>query len=61
MKRILFIEDDLMIIRIYRGRFQTEGYEVEVATDGEAALQALKRDTPDVVVLDLQLPKLNGV
>jgi CheY-like chemotaxis protein len=61
MKKILFVEDDLMIIRIYRGRFQTEGYEVEVAMDGEAALDCLKKNTPDVVVLDLQLPKVNGV
>src|SRR5262249_9576047 len=61
MKKILFVEDDLMILRIYRARFQTDGYEVEVATDGEAALDCLKKNTPDAVVLDLQLPKVNGV
>lgn len=61
MKRILFVEDDLMIIRIYRGSFQSQGYEVEVATDGHAALECLKKNTPDVVVLDLQLPKVDGV
>src|SRR5262249_11386525 len=61
MKKILFVEDDLMIIRIYRGSFQMEGYEVEVATDGEAALHCLQKNIPDAVVLDLQLPKVNGV
>jgi CheY-like chemotaxis protein len=61
MSKILFVEDDLMIIRIYRGKFEAEGYEVDVANDGQSALEALKQSTPNLVVLDLQLPKLNGV
>jgi len=60
-KKILFVEDDEIIIRIYRSKFQAEGYHVEVATDGESALQFLKKSIPDLVVLDLQLPKVNGI
>lgn len=61
MKKILFVEDDLMIIRIYRTKFQSEGFEVDVATDGQSALDLLKKSAPDLVLLDLQLPKVNGV
>ncbi len=61
MKRILFVEDDLMIIRIYRGKFQSESFEVDVAMDGPSAIEAVKKNVPDLVVLDLELPKLNGV
>lgn len=50
-----------MIVRIYRGKFQAQGYQVETAADGECALVSLKNSTPDLVLLDLQLPKVNGV
>lgn len=51
----------MMIIRIYRTKFQSEGFEVDVATDGQSALDFLKKSAPDLVLLDLQLPKVNGV
>jgi len=50
-----------MVIRIYRRRFEAEGYVVDLAVDGELALGCLTRNIPDIVVLDLQLPKVNGV
>lgn len=61
MKKILFVEDDPMIVRIYRGKFQSQGYEVDIAADGECALASLKARIPDLVLLDLQLPKVSGV
>lgn len=61
MSKILIIEDDLVVANIYRNRFCSEGFEVEVAADGDAGLQAVQNSRPDAVVLDLMLPKLSGV
>src|ERR1041385_1453589 len=61
MKKMLIIEDDVVVGNIYRHKFQREGFDVTVAADGESGLKLLRRSKPDVVVLDLMLPKLNGV
>ena len=61
MKRMLIIEDDAIVGQIYRHKFQVEGFQVELAGDGEAGVAAALRSKPDVVILDLMLPKLNGV
>ena len=60
-KKILFIEDDPVVLTLYRNRLQREGFEVLFAEDGEVALNILSRVRPDLVVLDLMLPKVNGV
>ena len=61
MKKILIIEDDAVMADIYRDRFQSEGFETEVARDGDAAILKLKGSPPDLVMLDLMLPGVNGV
>jgi DNA-binding response OmpR family regulator len=61
MKRMLIIEDDQLVGSIYRHKFQSEGFQVELAADGEAGWKAVRTMRPDVVILDLMLPKLNGV
>jgi DNA-binding response OmpR family regulator len=61
MKKMLIIEDDVVVGNIYRHKFQKEGFAVTVAADGESGLKLLRQSKPDVVVLDLMLPKLNGV
>jgi DNA-binding response OmpR family regulator len=61
MKRMLIIEDDQLVGNIYRHKFRSEGFTVELAVDGEAGLKAVQSMRPDVVILDLMLPKLNGV
>jgi DNA-binding response OmpR family regulator len=61
MKRMLIVEDDQLVGSIYRHKFQSEGFEVEVASDGEAGWLAVRKMRPDVIILDLMLPKLNGV
>ena len=61
MKQILFVDDDHVVIRHYQRWLQRAGYEVEVATDGLAATEVLKQRQPALVVLDLMLPKANGV
>ncbi len=59
--RILVIEDDEAIVRFVRRGLSYENYEVEVATDGLTGLQKAQQDPPDLVVLDLMLPGLDGM
>jgi CheY-like chemotaxis protein len=61
MKRIVIIEDHPVLISIYRNKFSAEGFEVEIATDGESGLALINRIKPNLVVLDLAMPKLNGI
>jgi CheY-like chemotaxis protein len=61
MKYVLLVDDDPVAVRIYRDGLTRLGFEVTTAVDGLAALNALRTRTPDVVVLDLMMPKLSGV
>jgi DNA-binding response OmpR family regulator len=61
MRKILIIEDDLLVANIYRKRFAVEGFEVQVAVDGHLGLELARRFRPDAVILDLLLPRLSGV
>ncbi len=58
---ILVVEDDTDIVTILQDRLRTMGYEVATAYDGQAALEALEKATPTLLLLDLQLPKVNGM
>jgi len=60
MKRILHVEDDALIVQIYRPALMRAGFSVEVAEDGLIASKMLFKARPDLVVLDLLLPKLEG-
>lgn len=60
-KKILIIEDDQIVANIYRNKFQVEGFNVEVALDGEVGFEMVKTFRPDAIVLDLMLPKITGV
>src|SRR6476620_9232264 len=59
--RVLVVEDDEDIALVLQRALRMEGYEVRVAGDGEAALDEAARFHPDLVVLDLGLPKLDGM
>jgi DNA-binding response OmpR family regulator/HPt (histidine-containing phosphotransfer) domain-containing protein len=61
MKRILIIEDDPIVGHIYRTRLQKEGFEVEVCGDGQTGYYRTHEFKPDAVLLDLMLPKMNGI
>ncbi len=61
MKKILIIEDDQVIANIYRNKFAGEGYQAEVAYNGESGLKTMRTFKPDIMVLDLVLPKMSGV
>ncbi len=61
MKKILYVEDDVLIAKLYSEKLAAAGFEVVTAQDGLAAVQRLREFTPDLVVLDLLMPKLTGV
>ena len=60
MNSILLVDDDPVIIRIYRDGLVKQGFAVRVAADGLAAITLVREESPDVVVLDLMMPKLSG-
>jgi len=59
--RVLVVEDDEEIAQVLQRSLRLEGYEVRVAADGEAALDQSAAFNPDLVILDLGLPKLDGM
>jgi DNA-binding response OmpR family regulator len=59
--RVLVVEDDEDIAQVLQRSLRLEGYEVRIAADGEAALDVATNFVPDLVVLDLGLPKLDGI
>jgi DNA-binding response OmpR family regulator len=59
-KRILIVDDEPYIVIPVEFLMRREGYEVTVARDGEAGLEAIRSDPPDLVILDVMMPKLNG-
>ena len=58
--KLLVVDDEKDIVETLQKRLLEEGYEVVVAFDGEEALVRVKEDSPDIILLDLMLPKLNG-
>jgi two-component system, OmpR family, alkaline phosphatase synthesis response regulator PhoP len=61
MKRILIIEDDRDIVELVRYNLANEGFQVSAAHDGSTGLSTLKKTPPDLLLLDLMLPKLSGL
>ena len=59
-KKILIVDDEKALVSLVALHMQTAGYEVLTANDGWSAIDVCKRDKPDLVILDLMLPKLNG-
>ena len=60
MKTILFVDDDPIIIQVYRGPLKNAGYQVEVAEDGLEAMKVVLQLRPDLVLLDVLMPKVDG-
>jgi len=61
MKRVLIIEDDRDIVELVRYNLANEGFQVSAARDGSTGLSQVKKSPPDVLLLDLMLPKLPGL
>jgi two-component system phosphate regulon response regulator PhoB len=57
---VLFVEDDPAVAEMYKLKLELDGYHVEVAADGEVALKMARTHLPDIIFLDLRLPKLGG-
>lgn len=60
-KRILLVDDEQGIQLLYRGEFEDEGYEIDSAWNGEEALQKFRDNPPDLVILDINMPDMNGI
>jgi two-component system phosphate regulon response regulator PhoB len=61
MKRVLLIEDDRDIVELVRYNLEREGFQVAAATDGATGLAQIRKAPPDILLLDLMLPKLSGL
>ncbi len=59
--KILLAEDDIQLIDLYSRKFALDGYEVQVAEDGEKAIEILKEFRPDVAILDIMMPMVDGL
>ncbi|MBL7053271.1 MAG: response regulator [Candidatus Portnoybacteria bacterium] len=60
MKKILIIEDDPFLSEMYAAKFTESGFEIEVAFDGSVGLAKIENFNPDLVLLDIVLPKMDG-
>lgn len=60
MKKVLIIEDDKAMASILQESLQDEGFGATFASDGEEGLERVKTDKPDLILLDVMMPKMNG-
>jgi two-component system, OmpR family, alkaline phosphatase synthesis response regulator PhoP len=60
-KKILVVDDEASIVKLVQFNLEKEGFQVDVAYDGEMALDMMKNGFPDLLILDLMLPKLDGL
>lgn len=61
MKKILLVDDEESIQLLYQEEFEDEGYAVISALNGEEALSKFRDEAPDLVILDIQMPGMNGI
>jgi DNA-binding response OmpR family regulator len=61
MKKVLIVEDEKFIQDLYSLVFTTSGFDVDTASDGDEALTKIKEHTYDIILLDIMLPKTNGI
>lgn len=60
MTKVAIIEDDQAISQMYRIKFEADGYEVETAENGKLGLELAEKMKPDIVLLDIMMPEMNG-
>jgi len=61
MVKILLVEDDPLIYRMYQKAFTLEGFTTEVAVNGQEGLDKLEAFKPDIILLDIMMPTMNGI
>jgi CheY-like chemotaxis protein len=59
--RVLFVEDDASVAQMYRLKLELDGYSVHVVADGLSALEKARSLRPDIIFLDIRIPKLDGL
>jgi len=60
MKKILIIEDDPFLSEMYAAKFSQSGFKTEIAVDGKKGMEKIKASRPDLILLDIVLPKMDG-
>lgn len=60
MTKIAIIEDDSVISQMYRMKFEADGFEVQIANNGRDGVELVREFAPDMVLLDMQMPIMNG-
>jgi DNA-binding response OmpR family regulator len=60
MQKIAIIEDDTAISQMYRFKFEADGYTVQTAANGKLGLELIEKLKPDIILLDLMMPEMNG-
>ncbi len=61
MTKIAIIEDDSAISQMYRMKFEADGFDVRVANNGKIGVELVDSFKPDIILLDLQMPEMNGL
>ena len=59
-KKILLVDDEVFFVKTTKSRLEFEGYNVTVANDGQMALSKVQETKPDIILLDVMMPKMNG-
>ena len=60
MTKIAIIEDDAVISQMYRMKFETDGFDVQLANNGERGVALVEHFSPDIILMDLQMPEMDG-
>lgn len=60
MTKIAIIEDDPVISQMYRMKFEADGFDVQLANDGKKGVALVEHFSPDIILLDLQMPEMSG-
>ncbi|MCX6808445.1 MAG: response regulator [Candidatus Berkelbacteria bacterium] len=59
--KVLVVDDDITLHEMYAERLGAEGYSIVNAFDGEEALEKAEKEKPDIIILDIMMPKMNGI
>jgi len=61
MAKVLIVDDDMTLRELYKERMKAEGFVIVSASDGEEAIDKTMKEKPDVILLDIMMPKINGI